>query len=159
VNRPTVNHWGLDRFEIVTEFHRMEIIAEEHARVNDLFARGGIEDAIEALRPWRGRLVLRTHLSIRDIAPGMAADLPGQPRLVTVLPKIDITLQGPDAPAVLDTRETLEFAPCFDQPCALTGGFVETTFDASTIGPSRPVSVQWNGADMARVTIDFSKYE
>src|SRR5436190_8215507 len=41
VNGPAVEYFALETIEVTTPFRRLELIAEEHARINDLFARGG----------------------------------------------------------------------------------------------------------------------
>jgi hypothetical protein len=41
VNGPTVEYFAIETLEVTTPFRRLELIAEEHARLNDLFARGG----------------------------------------------------------------------------------------------------------------------
>jgi len=56
VNGPTVENWAVEQVEVITEFRRLALIAEEHARVNDMFGRAGVQEAEQALRPWLGRL-------------------------------------------------------------------------------------------------------
>ena len=46
--------FAIKTVEVITEFRRLELIAEEHARLNDNFARAGLRDAEEAIDPWKG---------------------------------------------------------------------------------------------------------
>src|SRR5207253_9738725 len=65
VGSAAVGQTSVDTIETITEFRRMVIIAEELARPNDMFARGGrIQEAEEALRAYRGRLSVVAHLKI-----------------------------------------------------------------------------------------------
>src|SRR5207245_2229251 len=41
VGSAPLHQTSVDTIETITEFRRMVIIAEEHARLNDMFARGG----------------------------------------------------------------------------------------------------------------------
>src|SRR5437016_4587275 len=49
---PTVDHATLERIEIVTEFRRMEQIAEQRLAVDPTFGGGGTDELINAIRPW-----------------------------------------------------------------------------------------------------------
>src|SRR5262245_50425010 len=51
----------IDRIEVTTEFRRLELIAEQHARLNDLWGRTGTRDAEEALAPWRSTVWITAH--------------------------------------------------------------------------------------------------
>src|SRR5262247_3733190 len=58
INGPTIEYFALQKVELITEFRHLELIAEQHARINDMFGRGGMKDVEDALQPWRGRLTV-----------------------------------------------------------------------------------------------------
>src|SRR5919198_5665696 len=88
-----VNQLSVTSIEVITEFRRMELIAEQHARLNDLFARGGaIREAEEALEPWRGRVSIVAHVLV---APS-----------VVRAPEVQAALIGPDTPRPIATHRT-----------------------------------------------------
>src|SRR5882757_9390803 len=62
VNGPLVEYFAVEKIEVTTPFRRLELIAEDHARINDLFARGGLRDAEEAMRPWRDQVAIAAYL-------------------------------------------------------------------------------------------------
>jgi hypothetical protein len=151
VNEATIESWTVEQVEVITEFRRVELMAEEHERINDLWGRGGVRDIEDATRPWRGRVSVVAHLGLR--ASGL---------YVGGAPPADITLRGPGAIAPLDVRRTDLHANCDGTlfGCAVTGGLVEGIFDAATIGQTqRLVTVVWKGTELARVTIDFAGLE
>ena len=51
------------QIEVVTEFRRMELIAEEHLRLADNFGRGDSDELVRVTQPWRGRLAVDVHLA------------------------------------------------------------------------------------------------
>src|SRR5215831_3055587 len=80
------------QLEVITEFRRVELLVEEHDRVQDLFGRGGTDDVVEAMRPWRGK-----------VAVGAYLQLPGGSD--AVVPPVDIVIDGVGtAPARPATR-------------------------------------------------------
>src|SRR5437763_1028937 len=91
VGSAPLHQTSVDTIETITEFRRMVIIAEEHARLNDMFARGGrIQEAEEALRAYRGRLSIVAHLRFGPHVAGV--------------PDIDLAFADPDAPRAIDLR-------------------------------------------------------
>src|SRR5438270_594714 len=103
--------------ETITEFRRMVIIAEEHARLNDMFARGGrIQEAEEALRAYRGRLSVVAHLRFGPHVAGV--------------PDIDLAFADPDAPRAIDLRR----APIYALDGTLIGADIEAVFTSAAIG-------------------------
>jgi hypothetical protein len=73
---------AVEAIEVITPFRRLELIAEEHARINDLFARGGIQDAEEALAPWRDLVAIVAHVRF------------DQTKIVVGVPELSLTLEG-----------------------------------------------------------------
>jgi hypothetical protein len=133
------------QLEVITEFRRAELLAEEHDRVQDLFGRGGTDDAVEALRPWRGKIAIGAYLL-----------LPGG-RHASV-PPIDIAV------ADAGTQPAHTAARAFHTSSGLHNAsadfVVDAVFDAAAIGQTaRDVRVIVNGRELARARIDFSTLE
>jgi hypothetical protein len=142
-----VDAWMVDNIEVITEFRRVELMAEEHVRINDLWGRGGLGEVEEAMRPWQGRLSLVAHLSL--VANHIYAG---------DVPPVDVVVDGLDAAATIDSHRTNVYANCGgDAGCALSGGLAEEVLESAAVGQAaRSVRVLWNGKELARVTINFA---
>ena len=149
VNWPQVEYFVLETIEVTTPFRRMELIAEEHARINDLFARGSVRDAEEALRPWRDRLsiVARLRFDLTKLIPGV--------------PEVELTLEGTNPVFPITTNSSrIDIAIDNGDRRQIVGGLVEAVFDARAVGQAtKPVVVRWNGKEIARVAVDFATME
>jgi hypothetical protein len=146
VDSPTVDYFAVRSVEVITEFRRLELIAEEHARVNDTFGRAGLAEVEAALRPWRGRL---------SIVVSLAFD---PARYIIGVPPVDMALEGPTLIAPLETTRSGVYGR--GPHPVLVGGRIESTFDADAVGQElRPVFIHRNGDAIARPPIDFSKLE
>ena len=139
VGSAAVGQTSVDTIETITEFRRMVIVAEEHARLNDMFARGGrIQEAEEALRAYRGRLSVVAHLRFGPHVAGV--------------PDIDLAFADPDAPRSIDLRR----APIYALDGTLIGADIEAVFTSASIGQTtHTVAVRLRDAELARTTIDF----
>ena len=141
------NFFAITRIEVITEFRRLELIAEEHARANDTFARGGLRDAQEAIRPWRGRVSIAVQL-----------EFTASNRYLTAVPRVEVALGFPNAGGALDTRVIGTYGS--GDPPVLIGGTVEATFDATPLARQRvPVLVRCDGRELTRVVIDFARLD
>jgi hypothetical protein len=146
VNSPAVEYFAVQKLEVITEFRRLELIAEEHARINDTFGRGGMRDVEDALRPWRGRLSIIVSLVFDPT------------RYITGVPPVGMVLEGPTLVAPLETIRNGVYSSG-DRP-VLVGATVESAFDAEAIGQElRPVFIHREGMLVARSPIDFSRLE
>ena len=150
VNGPTVEYFALEAIEVTTPFRRMELIAEEHARINDLFARGGDRrDAEEALRPWRDQvsIVARLRFDLTKLIPGV--------------PDVDVALEGPNILFPITTSSSrIDIAIDNGARTQIVGGLVEAVFDVRAVGQTTgPVVVRWNGKEIARVAVDFARMD
>lgn len=147
VNGPVVEYFAVEKIEVITPFRRMELIAEEHARINDLFARGGLQDAEEAIRPWR---------DLVSIVANLRFDLT---RAILGVPETDVTLEGPGLVFPITIKNSLIYSGSGDQTW-LVGGLIEAVFDVREVGQTtRPVVVRWNGKEVARVAVNFAAME
>jgi hypothetical protein len=146
VTSPTIEYFAVRKVEVITEFRRLELIAEEHARINDTFGRGGLRDVEDALQPWRGRVTIIVTLVF-------------DPRkYITGVPAVDMVLEGPTLVAPLETTRRGLFS-AGDRP-VLTGAIVESVFESASIGQEvRPVFIHRDGIPIVRPPIDFSRLE
>jgi hypothetical protein len=147
VNGRVVEYFAVENIEVITPFRRMELIAEEHARVNDLFARGGLRDAEEALRPWRDKvsIVVRVRFD--------------QTKVIPDVPATDVTIEGPTLVLPVTTSSSGIYTRTGDQSW-LVGGLIEAVFDVREVSQATlPVVMGWNGKEIARVAVDFAALE
>jgi hypothetical protein len=134
---PVVNGLQLESIEVISEFRRMELIAEEHARINDTFGRAGLRDAKQTLAPWRGNVSIVARVRVI-----------GATNMVSV-PRLEVTLDSLPAAGTVLRRD-------ISNDAALVGGEIETPFDAAVVGQTaRTVAVLWNDRLLGRVRVDF----
>jgi hypothetical protein len=146
VNGPTVEYFAVQKLEVITEFRRLELIAEEHARINDTFGRAGLHEVEEALRPWRRRVSIIVTLIFDPT------------KYITGVPPVGMALEGPTLIAPLDTTRKGLYSGG-DRP-VLIGAVVESIFDAALVGQAlRPVFIHRDGKVIARPPIDFATLE
>jgi len=146
---PPVDYWAATQIEVITPFRRVELMAEEHARANDLWGRGGVRDVEEAIRPWRDRVSVVVQLRLRADKPYIGG-----------VPPIDAAVDG--AASAIDVRRDVLYANCGGDTthCPVVGGTVDFVFDAAAIGQAtRLVRIVWNGKELARATIDFARVD
>jgi hypothetical protein len=139
VNGRPVRQASVDSIETITEFRRMVLIAEEHARMNDTFARGGrIQEAEQALERYRGRVSIVAHLRFGPLVPRV--------------PDVDVGFVDPNAPRPVDVRR----APIYSVDGTLIGADIEAVFTSASVGQTTHTLVARVGdEELARVTINF----
>jgi hypothetical protein len=139
----TANFFTVDQIEIITEFRRLELIGEDHEKLNELFARAGLEEAEDALRPYHNQLTIAARLYLGPTAAVLDVPVP------------DIELDNPRlSPFGVRTLSTTYSGK------VLTGGTVAAIFDAQAVGETtRPVVIKWQGTELARVPVDFRQLE
>lgn len=139
-----------ERLEVVTEFRRVVLAAENRIRQGDRMFSA--RQANETNRPWRGKLTIALRLRFHP-----------QNVLVRV-PSYEVAIGQPSLRA-LDVRRTPLYAlqGSNQQPgvaTALIGGLVESDFDAVEIGQTkRAIRVLLDGTELAHTTIDFARLE
>ncbi len=136
------------RLEVITEYRRLVLIAEERLAVGEWTFATPMRAAEEALRPWTGKLTIRARIRFHPlksyarvpIVSLLVADGTGQVLPTDIRTDPQYGLQGPAATT----------AP-------LVGVVVDAIFDASAIGRRRR-SVVVYGPDGERlpVTVDFA---
>src|SRR5436190_4640736 len=123
--------FAIKTLEVITEFRRLELIAEEHARLNDNFARAGLRDAEEAIRPWQGLVWIAARL-----------DLTNRNRYVRETPDVDLVIGGQKPTPPTSARIT----GIYGSESELLGWTVEAAFPAAPLKNRRvPMLVRVNG--------------
>lgn len=123
--------------EIISEFRRVELITEAHERMRDMFAKGGYQDAADAVKPWQGQVSIVAHVRYGLVTIGT--------------PDIGVTMTGDKAPTPISTKVTPLYANN-----VVVGADVEVVFASTEVGQTaRTVTVRSNGAEIARTTVDF----
>jgi hypothetical protein len=144
---PDVDYFTVKSIEIVTPFRRLELIAESHARTNDLFARGGISDAEEALRPWRDRVSIVAHVEF------------DQAKAIPDVPALDISLEGSRRLRPISVSSDRIYRGT-ERGAALIGASIEAVFDARSIDQGlEAIAIFFDGRDCAHAVVDFSAIE
>jgi hypothetical protein len=137
------------QIEIVTEFRRMELLAEAHARLGDSFGRGGSDELVDALRPWRGRLAIDVHLQL----PSCGEDCS------PIIPPTDVVIDGVGHAHTTPAVRVPLYARTGLSPAVL-GSMAEGMFDAAAVGQrAREVRVLVEGRELARALVDFGKLD
>jgi len=125
----------LESIEIITEFRRMELIAEQHARINDLFGRSSLTEPKRELAPWRGRVYVAARITLSGTAIGV-------PPIAVALDRL-----SPVGPAEIQNIYSEN---------AVVGAVVGVPFDATAVGQStRTVTVTTAQSLLGEARIDF----
>lgn len=127
----------LTQIEVITEFRRVEMIAEEHARLNDSFGRGGTDEVIDAIRPWRGTLTVSAHVDFL------------RTQYIVTVPALDVVINGVGRPVSVRSNGVY-----VDD--ALVGATIEAAYRSDAIGQmSHVVHVIVDGKELGSTSIDF----
>jgi hypothetical protein len=133
---------AVESIEIVTAFRRLELIAEAHEKVHDMWARGGaLQEAEAALEPWRGGVSAVAHVRYGLLTIGV--------------PEMIVTLSGDTTLEPVTTKTTSVAVGD-----TIVGGDVDARFDAAVVGQNRwTVIVRSNGVEIGRATFDFGAFD
>jgi hypothetical protein len=135
IGGPTANGVRLESIEIITEFRRMELIAEQHARINDLFGRSSLTQPRRELTPWRGKV----YVAARVRLSGTAIAVPSIRIAVDSLPPL-----GPAEVQNIDSGD------------AIVGAVVAVPFESRAVGQTvRTVTVTTGQNVLGQARIDF----
>jgi hypothetical protein len=141
----STDFFSIKSIEIVTVFRRLELIAEQHARLNDNFARGGLRDAEEAIRPWQGVVWVVAHL-----------DLTNRNRYLRGTPEVDIAIGGEKPPTPTSAR----INGLYGSEGEVIGWTVEAAFPADPLKTRRvPILVRFERHELTRTVIDFRQLD
>ncbi len=142
--------------EVVTEFRRVELLAEEHERLNDNFGRGGTDGVFQALRPWRGKVAVDVHLQL----PFQTSQLPESSAQTIPIPPTEIEVSGVGKLPARQVFRTVATARSGFSPQWLQGNIVEALFDTAAVGrTTRDVRVTVDGHELVRVAANFATLE
>jgi hypothetical protein len=140
----------IETAEVVTEFRRVVLLAEEHAGKGDRFFGYSMTRANEALQVWKRRVSIRARVRLHPQnnyvnAPPVTMAMEGNERaLIGVLR---------DAIHALPPGRTGEFVP-------VLGAVVEGVFEAEAIGQAtRTFVVSLEKRDLGRFAFDFATLE
>jgi hypothetical protein len=145
-----INDPFIQSLEIVTEYRRVVLVVEDHITKGDRAFTYNARAVSDAVSSWKGRV-------------GVLARLRFHPQNAYIhLPKIEVTLDGPDAAtALIGVRKEsiLGFSgPGFSTP--IMGAIAEGLFDAAIIGQSqRNVTLRLDGKELAVRRLDFAAVE
>jgi hypothetical protein len=150
-----VNDATIEQVEVITEFRRYAMAAEEQVRLgNWILAQGGsglsgrgIKDMV---RPWKGRVSIRTRLRFHP--QNAYGEIPPIENLV-----------GEPPIAALDVIRTPITAPASGpKPGAqpLMGAVIESVYDAASLGQtSQPIRILLNAQEIKRLTVNLSRLD
>ncbi len=142
------------QIEIVTDFRRLELIAEDHVLRGDVMFTRGVRDGEAALAPTRGTVTVRAQVRFNPL--NTFVSLPDY-ALAVGLPS------GRLAP--IDTRSTPQFSVPFKNRqgksvSSLVGATLESDVPSADIGQTpHPIAVTLDDKEVARVAVDFGKLD
>jgi hypothetical protein len=136
---------AVEQIEVVTEFRRVVLFAEEQIRRGDHMF--GVRQVETAMRQWHGKVTIVARLRFHPLNTFLAA------------PPYDVGVGEPPI-APLDVRRTSLYALASNQkpatPSPLTGAVVESDFDAAEIAQAvRQVRIVLEGKEVLRTRVDF----
>ena len=145
---------AVTQIEVITEFRRLVIIAEDHVLHGDFMFTRGIRAGEQALASSRGMLTLRAQVRFNPLNTFVA------------LPDYALAVSGPSGSLIpVDTHATPQYSNPFKNRqgktvTSLMGETIEADAPSSDIGQTeRAVAVTLDDKEIARVKVDFSRLE
>lgn len=139
----------IEKLEIITEYRRMVLIAEERLAAGDWIFASGVRAAEEALRPWKQKLTVRTRIRFSPL------------HAYPAVPVISIGIgQNPDllVPARMTTAPQYGLRTHPTQAPPLVGVVLEAFFDATAVGQrTLPLAIHGPDTLWAQATVDFGR--
>ena len=149
-----LNDPAVTQIEVVTEFRRLVIIAEDHVAHGDFMFTRGVRAGEQALAAKRGMLTLRAHIRFNPL------------NTFAALPDYAFAVGTPSGALIaVDTQATPEYSSPFKNRqgktvSSLYGETLESDIASADIGQTqRPVAVTLDGKQVARIAVDFSRLE
>ena len=146
----------IERVEVITEFRRFVLAAEDQLKAgNWIMARGGYDakgrTLKDLLRPFAGQVSFRARLRFHP------------QNSYTTLPPFDILLGEPTLLAMNAVRTPHIAVVNHDgggSTEVITGATIETFYNAPTVNDRvLPVRVIFEGEEVARATVDFGRVQ
>ncbi len=141
---------SIEKVEVVTEYRRVVLMAEERARKGDRMFGYSVSLATQAVGPWKRRVSVVARLRFHP-----------QNNYVTV-PGVDISLDGNASALIGVLREPVLSLPSSDPGDRLPvlGAVVEGVFDAEAVGPGvREFAIRVDHREIARVRFDLDEID
>jgi hypothetical protein len=148
----TLNTPFVERVEVVSEFRRVVLLAEDQRARGDRFFVYSTTRAADALQVFRRRVSIIARVRFHPLnnyvsVPAVAIAMAGNDRALVGVKLDPIYAFAPSEPA------TPQFVP-------LAGAVVEGSFEAEAIGQAiREFVVSMDGRELARVSFDFAAIE
>jgi hypothetical protein len=145
-----INNEFVEQVEVITEFRRVVLLAEERILKGDRAFAYSSRIAQQAIQPWKQRLSVVARVRFHP-----------QNNYVTV-PDFEVTLDGPNAAKALIgvLKEPVYGFSDPDQAAPLMGAVVESVFDATIVGQTeRTVTFKLNGKVLAAPRINFAQLD
>ena len=146
-----VNDATVEQIEVITEFRRYVLTAQEQLRQGNWLFVQGVRNVKEQLRPWRERMSLVARLRFHP------------QNTLMMVPLYDITIGQPAVVPVDIVRTPITALLSgkkgdFNTP--LMGATIEAIFDTTALDPAaRLVRVSLAAQPVATATIDFARLE
>ena len=146
-----VNTATVQSIEIISEFRRVVLLAEEHILRGDRGFAYSTRIAGDAVKAWKGRVSVVARLRFHPMNTYVA------------LPTIEMALDGPNAEEALvgvlkDPQYAFVGKP--GEQAAITGAVAEGVFDAALVGQTeRTVTVKLDGKTLLAARLDFRTVE
>jgi hypothetical protein len=140
----------IERAELVTEFRRVVLLAEERGRAGDRMFGYSVTRAQQALAPWRRRLSLLLRLRFHP-----------QNTYVGV-PHVEVLLHGGEQALIGVLKEPILAMPSSapGERMTILGAVVEGVFDVGALGgDAAEFIVRVDGAEVARIKVDLTSVE
>jgi hypothetical protein len=151
--RIPVNDSTVEQIEAITEFRRFVMASEEQLLLgNWMLARGGFDSKGRTLRdlllPWRGQVSIRIRLRFHPL------------HSYTGMPATDVMVGEPSFQPI-DVIRTPIMTPQEQAGwTGMTGAVVEAFFNAPSFHDrALPVRIVFEGKELVRAPVDFSKIE
>jgi hypothetical protein len=140
---------SVDRVEVISEFRRVVLMAEEHAARGDRFFAYSTTRAHDALQVFRRRVSIRAHIRFHPL------------NNYVTLPPVTIGLVGNEAALIGVRRDPVHGSTAKPTEAApLLGGTIEASFSADGLGQARrEFVVMLEGRELGRVVVDFAEVE
>ena len=142
------------QIEVITEFRRLVLIAEDHVLHGDFMFTRGVRAGEQALAPTRGMLTLRAQIRFSPL------------NTFVVLPDYGLSVSGPSGALIpVDTHSTPQYSNPFKNRqgktvTSLMGATIESDVPSADIGQTeRAVAVTLDDKEIARIGVDFRRLD
>ena len=148
----TLNNSSVQRLEILTEFRRYVLYAEEKIKKGERLDAHSVRLATEAVAPWKNRVSVVAHMRFHPL------------NTYVDVPQIEVALDGPRAAqaliGVLKEPVLSLGSGVPGERLPVLGARADGVFDATLIGQTQRTStVRVDGKEVASARLDFARVE